>query len=259
MHVPGPLIALSCVALMACGTIVDEPPASTRITGTERIAWDQPAANAVELATLGYVVYVDGTRTPLTDVSCAAAASAAGFACSARLPPLSPGSYTLYVASFVMDGDIHESARSAPLHVTVAPVAGSTALPRVSADDTQQRAAAATSRVDVPVAIARDGIRLPTEILADGLEAPTDLAVAPDGRLFVAERPGRIRVIRDGRLLSAPGVSLADTLGVDGRLLTRALDPEFERTRFVFAIYTAPSRSGEPAPSVVPGAAIRPL
>jgi glucose/arabinose dehydrogenase len=251
MHVPGPLIALGCVALMACGTktpappIVDSTPDNITITGTERIGWDQPAADAVELATIGYVIYVDGTRTPLIEVSCAATTSAS-FACNARLPALSRGSHALQLASFVMDGGIRESARSAPLQVTVAQVAGATAAPLVSAEDTKQRVATATSRADVPVAITRDGIRLRTETLAHGLEAPTDLAVAPDGRLFVAERRGRIRIIRDGRLLSEPAVSLADTLGADGRLLALALHPEFERTRFVFAIYTAPSRSGDP-------------
>ena len=90
-----------------------------------------------------------------------------------------------------------------------------------------------------------NGLTLRGELVADGLEWPTDLAFAQDGRLFVAERRGRIRIIRDGRLLSEPAASLADTLGADGKLLAVALDPQFERTRHVFAIYTEPSRSGD--------------
>ena len=44
-----------------------------------------------------------------------------------------------------------------------------------------------------------------------------------------------------------PALSLADDAVGDGTtLLALALDPQFERTRFVFVIYTAPSRSGEP-------------
>jgi glucose/arabinose dehydrogenase len=85
------------------------------------------------------------------------------------------------------------------------------------------------------------------ERVADGVVAPTDLAFAPDGRLFVAERAGGIRIIRDGRLLREPAISLADTFGAEVSLLALAFDPQFERTRFVFAIVAAPSRTGEPA------------
>ena len=40
-----------------------------------------------------------------------------------------------------------------------------------------------------------DGIALRTEKLTDGLVEPIDAAFAPDGRLFIAERIGRVRVI----------------------------------------------------------------
>ena len=44
-----------------------------------------------------------------------------------------------------------------------------------------------------------------------------------------------------------PALSLADDEPDDeATILALALDPQFERTRFVFVIYTAPSRSGEP-------------
>ena len=98
------------------------PPAGTEtINGTERIGWDQRAADTAELAAISYVLYVDGTRTPLTAVTCATQASAAGFACSARLPALSAGSHTLQLASFVTDGTVLESERSASLSVSVVP------------------------------------------------------------------------------------------------------------------------------------------
>ena len=75
-----------CLALIACDKksppappVVETPPAAETINGTERLGWDQPAADTAELATIGYAIYVDGTRTALTGVTCASAAAAAGF------------------------------------------------------------------------------------------------------------------------------------------------------------------------------------
>src|SRR6185503_6228224 len=83
-----------------------------------------------------------------------------------------------------------------------------------------------------------------------------DLAFAADGRLFVAERSGRIRILpaKAGHVAPAggeatlpePAISLVDVIASDRQLLALALDPQFDRTRFVFVIYTALSRSGEP-------------
>src|SRR4051812_38592369 len=42
-----------------------------------------------------------------------------------------------------------------------------------------------------------------TEI-AKGLSKPSSIAVAPDGRLFVAQQTGEIRIIQNGKLLPAP-------------------------------------------------------
>ena len=224
-------IVLCCLIMIACDKksppappVVDTPSRPVTINGTERIGWDQPAADTVELAAISYAAYVDGTRAPLAGVSCASAAAGAGFPCSARMPALSPGQHTLELASLVNDGGVLESARSAPLQVTLVAQATSAAIaPRL-----------------------RSGLMLTSAAVAGGLEAPADLAFAPDGRVYIAERAGRIRVIRDGRLLGEPAISLADTLGDGVQLLALALDPQFERTRHAFAIYSAPSRSGEP-------------
>src|SRR5687768_18571877 len=45
--------------------------------------------------------------------------------------------------------------------------------------------------------------------VASGLSNPTAMAFAPDGRLFVCEQGGRLRVIRDGVLLTTPFVTLS--------------------------------------------------
>ena len=63
------------------------------------------------------------------------------------------------------------------------------------------------------VRIARDApfdgrIPLEVEVVASGLEVPWALAFAPDGRVFVSERAGRIRVLEAGILRPAPWATL---------------------------------------------------
>ena len=57
--------------------------------------------------------------------------------------------------------------------------------------------------------------------------SPTAMAFAPDGRLFVCQQGGQLRVIKNGSLLSTPFVNLAvDSSGERG-LLGIAFDPNF--------------------------------
>ena len=80
--------------------------------------------------------------------------------------------------------------------------------------------------------------------LVDGLNKPTVMEFAPDGRLFVAEQRGTLRVVRDGALLDRPFL----TLDVDSRqergLIGLAFDPRFEENGYVYVCYTVP---GSPA------------
>jgi glucose/arabinose dehydrogenase len=74
--------------------------------------------------------------------------------------------------------------------------------------------------------------------VATGLDGPTAMAFAPDGRLFLAEQGGDLRVIKNGRLLSRPFVRLnVDSRGERG-LLGVAVDPDFERTGHVYVYHT---------------------
>ena len=78
-------------------------------------------------------------------------------------------------------------------------------------------------------------------LLAGGLTGPTAMAFAPDGRLFVAEERGTLRIIKNGILLPTPFLTVSvDTSGERG-LLGVAIDPEFAVNRFVYVYYTVPS------------------
>ena len=75
--------------------------------------------------------------------------------------------------------------------------------------------------------------------VATGLVKPTTMALAPDGRVFVAQQGGSLRVIKDGRLLSRPFVKVnTDSRGERG-LLGVALDPGFSKNHYVYVYYTA--------------------
>lgn len=78
------------------------------------------------------------------------------------------------------------------------------------------------------------------EVAASGLANPTAMALAPDGRIFITEQGGNLRVW-DGSLLAAPFLQLdVDDRGERG-LLGVALDPQFAANRFVYVYYTVPA------------------
>ena len=70
--------------------------------------------------------------------------------------------------------------------------------------------------------------------IVSGLSAPTAMAFTPDGRLFVAEQGGAMRVVKNGALLAEPFVTLrVDSAGERG-LLGVAFDPDFATRRRSF-------------------------
>jgi glucose/arabinose dehydrogenase len=80
--------------------------------------------------------------------------------------------------------------------------------------------------------------------VATNLAAPTAMAFAPDGRLFVAQQSGALRVIKNGQLLSKPFATFkVDSQGERG-LLGVVFDPNFAANHFVYVYYTVPSTNG---------------
>ena len=69
--------------------------------------------------------------------------------------------------------------------------------------------------------------------IAGGLASPTAMQFAPDGRLFVCEQGGRLRVIKDGALLATPFVTLTVNSSGERGLLGVAFDPAFAANHFV--------------------------
>ncbi len=77
------------------------------------------------------------------------------------------------------------------------------------------------------------------EVVASGFAGATALEVAPDGRIFVCEQPGRLRVIRDGKLLAEPFVTLPVEAAWERGLIGVTVDPDFPKKPHVYVCYVA--------------------
>ena len=76
-------------------------------------------------------------------------------------------------------------------------------------------------------------------LVVSGISNPTAMQFAPDGRLFVAEQGGRLRVIRNGALLPTPFLTVTVSSVGERGLLGVAFDPNFATNQFVYIYYTA--------------------
>jgi glucose/arabinose dehydrogenase len=74
--------------------------------------------------------------------------------------------------------------------------------------------------------------------IATGLDQPTAIDFAPDGRLFIAEKRGRIRIVEDGELLDTPFAEVEVYDFLESGLLGLAVDPDYETNHFVYVFAT---------------------
>jgi glucose/arabinose dehydrogenase len=85
---------------------------------------------------------------------------------------------------------------------------------------------------------------LQTQVLVRGLDTPWAIDFAADGRIFITERVGRIRVVEAGQLRPEPWITLAVTAVGEAGLMGLALDPQFAQNRFVYVAYTYRGANG---------------
>jgi glucose/arabinose dehydrogenase len=91
------------------------------------------------------------------------------------------------------------------------------------------------------------------ETVTDGLETPWAIAFLPDGRMLVTERPGRLRIIESGRLISEP---ITGTPAVwhhqDGGLFDVEIHPDYSRNGWIYLSYSEPGQSNRSADTASP-------
>lgn len=86
---------------------------------------------------------------------------------------------------------------------------------------------------------------LPHTVVASGLSHPWGLALLPDGRWLVTERPGRLRIVTAQGAVGAPiqGLPAVDAQG-QGGLLDVAVGPTFATDRRIYWSYAEPRQGG---------------
>jgi glucose/arabinose dehydrogenase len=91
----------------------------------------------------------------------------------------------------------------------------------------------------VPTLAPPGALQLTQQAVAQNLVAPWALAFAPDGSIWLTERPGRVRVIRNGQLLADPALTLqvATGNGCEDGLLGIAVQEPYA---FLYYTYAGP-------------------
>ena len=84
----------------------------------------------------------------------------------------------------------------------------------------------------------KDGITIKVETVVTGLEVPWSIAFTSATRILVTERPGRVRVVENGVLRSAPLAVISDveSRGETG-LMGLTLAPDYEKSRFLYVAH----------------------
>jgi len=90
---------------------------------------------------------------------------------------------------------------------------------------------------------AQGGFNLPYGFVQEGvvmgLTLPTSFALAPDGRIFITEKAGRVRVYRDGELLGDPFIDMTTEVNdaADRGLMGIAVDPDWPSRPYVYVAF----------------------
>jgi hypothetical protein len=205
------------------------PPGVTRVTGSERIAWNQGG----DLTGLRFLAFVDDNSVALDQAACNASGE-----CSSPLPPMNDGTHTIAMAAVAPGGGT--SGRSQP--ITVEKVsARSVASATFTAGATSGTAAAGAGTLTVA-----GGAAFQAEIVARSLASPVQMDAAADGRLLVADAAGGVSVVH-------PAANERLNLALEARTLLRpapsgpiglALHPDFATNRFAYVSFIAEDGPG---------------
>ncbi len=96
--------------------------------------------------------------------------------------------------------------------------------------------------------------KIRVSVVTRGLSHPWAIAFLPEGGMLITERPGRLRVVRNG-VLDPEDISGVPQVRTDGNggLMDVALHPEFAENGLVYLTYTKPVGDGWGAPALAQG------
>ena len=81
-------------------------------------------------------------------------------------------------------------------------------------------------------------VKYRVETVAENLSVPWSIVFAPDGRMIFTERPGRVRVVENGKLRPEPLATIPDVEATsETGLMGLALHPNFKENRQLYLAY----------------------
>ena len=78
-----------------------------------------------------------------------------------------------------------------------------------------------------------------TQLISSGISNPTTITFAPDGRLFIAQRDGTVKIYTSGNVLAEPFIQLPAWAEGDRGLLGITFDPDFQNNKYVYLHYVS--------------------
>ena len=87
------------------------------------------------------------------------------------------------------------------------------------------------------------------EVVARDLETPWGLAFLPDGRLLVTERPGRLRIVHNGKMLPPVSGTPAVWERQDAGMFDVEVHPEYAKNGWIYLSYSEPQPDYTPPPA----------
>lgn len=83
------------------------------------------------------------------------------------------------------------------------------------------------------------------ETVADGMTNPWAIAKLPDGRFLITERPGRLRIVENGKLLPDPVEGIPEVWAKgQGGLLDVAIHPDYAKNGWIYLSFSKPLPKG---------------
>lgn len=180
--------------------------------------------------------------TAPTAVLTSPAAATEGLTGALTLTATADDSAGIASVDFLLDGTVIGSDASAPYEAnimsTAAYASGTHTISVRATDVNGNRSSWVSSYVTFGGSVARAAGFFQSTFVSGFGSQLTAIAVAPDGRLFVTEKDGAIRVVRDGVLNPVAFATVSVASGSERGLLGIALSPDFGTTGFVYVYYT---------------------
>lgn len=111
--------------------------------------------------------------------------------------------------------------------------------------------AAAPAAAQAPVYQSAGGPAYRVVTVVEGLQDPWSMAFLPGGEILVTEKPGRLRIVKDGVLQAEPVHTMEVRYAGQGGLLDVVLHPRFAENPLVYLSYSKPNADGSQGTTAV--------